>query len=122
MKWLRRKKKAHVGSLDMENEKHWRSAGLSVLIQISRTPLNINHSLPLCSPYGNPYVHTQEPRTTAVERPFRFKSRRKKKYGFPLQRHEAAFQSLSRCSYGLTRARRIRNCRFEGHRENHPSF
>lgn len=76
--------------IESEDERHCRSVGLSLLIQISRTPLDINHSLPLCTPYGNPYVHTQEPWTTTPERLFRFKSRQKE-YGFPLLLYETQF-------------------------------
>lgn len=43
-------------------ERHCRSAALSPLIQISRAPLDINHSLPSCrGRMGTPYVHTQQP-------------------------------------------------------------
>ena len=43
-------------------ERHCRSAALSLLIQISRAPLDINHSLPSCrGRMGTPYVHTQQP-------------------------------------------------------------
>lgn len=97
--------------IESEDERHCRSVGLSLLIQISRTPLDINHSLPLCTPYGNPYVHTQEPWTTTPERLFRFKSRQKE-YGFPLLPYETQFHG----SATITARRVFRADRFlQGH-------